>query len=33
MVNKYTDELKIKVVKEYQEGYLGIRSLAKKYEI
>ena len=30
---KYSDDLKIKVVKEYQEGYLGIRPLAKKYGI
>lgn len=33
MVKKYSDELKIKVVKEYLDGYLGIRSLAKKYDI
>lgn len=30
---KYSDDLKIKVVKEYQGGYLGIRPLAKKYGI
>ncbi|RDW21308.1 transposase [Oceanobacillus arenosus] len=30
---KYSDDLKIKVVKEYQEGYLGIRPLAKKHGI
>lgn len=33
MTKKYSDELKIKVVKEYQEGKLGIRPLAKKYGI
>lgn len=33
MAEKYSDALKIKVVKEYQEGYLGIRPLAKKYSI
>lgn len=30
---KYSDELKITVVKEYQEGFLGIRPLAKKHGI
>ncbi|ADU32071.1 helix-turn-helix domain-containing protein, partial [Evansella cellulosilytica] len=30
---KYNDELKIKVVKEYQEGILGFRRLAKKHHI
>ncbi|WP_068673912.1 helix-turn-helix domain-containing protein [Oceanobacillus sp. Castelsardo] len=33
MTKKYSDSLKLKVVKEYQEGYLGIRPLAKKYGI
>ncbi|RDW17511.1 transposase [Oceanobacillus arenosus] len=33
MSKKYSDSLKLKVVKEYQEGYLGIRPLAKKYGI
>lgn len=30
---KYSDDLKLKVVKEYQDGYLGIRSIAKKHGI
>ncbi|WP_085992218.1 helix-turn-helix domain-containing protein [Oceanobacillus senegalensis] len=33
MVKKYSDDLKIKVVKDYQNGYLGIRDLAKKHNI
>jgi len=33
MAKKYSDSLKIKVVREYQEGYLGIRPLAKKHGI
>ncbi len=33
MVKKYSDDLKIKVIKEYQNGYLGIRALAKKHSI
>lgn len=33
MAKKYSDRLKLKVVKEYQEGYLGIRPLAKKFGI
>src|SRR3954468_23111056 len=33
MAKKYSDSLKIQVVREYQEGYLGIRPLAKKYGI
>lgn len=32
-MSKYNDELKIKVVKEYKEGYLGIRALAKKHGV
>lgn len=32
-MKKYSEDLKLKVVKEYQEGYLGIRPLAKKYDI
>ena len=30
---KYSDDLKLKVVREYQEGYLGYRPLAKKHGI
>lgn len=30
---KYSDEFKIKIVKEYLEGYLGYQLLAKKYNI
>jgi len=30
---KYSDDLKIKVVKEYQDGNLGTRALAKKHGI
>lgn len=33
MTKKYSDDLKLKVVEEYQEGNLGIRPLAKKYGI
>jgi len=33
MVKKYSDNLKLRVVREYQEGYLGFRPLAKKYGI
>ena len=33
LVKKYSDALKLKVVREYQEGYLGIRPLAKKHGI
>lgn len=33
MTKKYSDDLKLKVVEEYQEGHLGIRPLAKKYGI
>jgi transposase len=33
MKNKYSDALKMKVVKEYQEGYLSIRGLAKKHGV
>ncbi|MDY0410278.1 transposase [Paracerasibacillus soli] len=33
MVKKYSDSLKLKVVKEYQEGSLGVRRLAKKHGI
>lgn len=33
MTKKYSDELKLRVVEEYQEGYLGIRPLAKKYGV
>ncbi|MEX5942314.1 transposase [Mammaliicoccus sciuri] len=32
-MTKYSDEFKLKVVKEYLEGSLGYRSLAKKYNI
>lgn len=32
-MGKYCDELKIKVVKDYQDGFLGIRPVAKKYGI
>ena len=30
---KSSEDLKVKVVKEYQDGFLGIRLLAKKYGI
>ena len=30
---KFSDDLKLMVVKDYQDGYLSIRSLAKKYDI
>ncbi len=30
---KYSENLKLKVVREYQEGTLGYRPLAKKYGI
>ena len=33
MTKKYSDDLKLKVVEEYQEGNLGIRPLAKKYGV
>jgi transposase len=33
MAKKYSDALKIKVAKEYQEGFLGVRRLAKKHGI
>jgi transposase len=33
LTKKYSDDLKLKVVEEYQEGHLGIRPLAKKYGI
>lgn len=33
LTKKYNDDLKIKVVREYQEGKLGIRPLARKYGI
>ncbi|QKH60199.1 transposase [Niallia circulans] len=33
MAEKYSDELKLTVVREYQEGKLGIRPLAKKHGI
>ncbi|WP_036688508.1 helix-turn-helix domain-containing protein [Paucisalibacillus globulus] len=33
MAKKYSANLKMKVVKEYQEGHLGIRPLAKKHGI
>lgn len=33
LVKKYSDSLKLKVVKEYQEGSLGVRRLAKKHGI
>ena len=33
MTKKYSDVLKLKVVEEYQGGFLGIRPLAKKYGI
>ncbi|MDY0409757.1 transposase [Paracerasibacillus soli] len=33
MVKKYSDSLKLKVVKEYQEGSLGVRRLAKKHGV
>lgn len=32
-MTKFSDDLKLKVVKDYQDGHLGIRSLAKKYGI
>lgn len=31
--NKYSDEFKLAVVKEYYEGQLGVRALAKKYNL
>ncbi|WP_117161092.1 helix-turn-helix domain-containing protein [Paraliobacillus sp. X-1268] len=33
MVTKYSDSLKLKVVRDYQEGYLGLRSVADKHGI
>ncbi|WP_087974244.1 helix-turn-helix domain-containing protein [Oceanobacillus rekensis] len=33
MVKKYSDSLKLKVVRDYQEGYLGFRRVAKKHGI
>lgn len=33
MTEKYSFDLKLKVVKEYQEGYLGVRRLAKKHGV
>ena len=33
MVRKYSDDLKLTVVREYQEGKLGIRPLARKHGI
>jgi len=33
LTKKYSDDLKLKVVEEYQEGHLGIRALARKYGI
>jgi transposase len=33
LTKKYSDDLKIMVVREYQEGKLGIRLLARKYGI
>jgi transposase len=33
LTEKYSDDLKLKVVSEYQEGKLGIRPLAKKHGI
>ncbi|WP_394233512.1 helix-turn-helix domain-containing protein [Niallia oryzisoli] len=33
MAKKYSDDLKLTVVREYQEGKLGIRPLAKKHGI
>ena len=30
---KYSEDLKLMVVKEYQEGNLGVRPLAKKHGI
>jgi transposase len=33
LARKYSDDLKLTVVKEYQEGKLGIRPLAKKHGI
>jgi len=33
VANKYSDDLKLTVVREYQEGKLGIRPLAKKHGI
>jgi len=33
LTKKYSDDLKLKVVEEYQEGHLGIRPLARKYGI
>jgi transposase len=30
---KYSDKLKVKIVREYLEGYLGYKTLAKKYGI
>lgn len=33
MAQKYTDEFKLAVVKEYYEGNLGVRLLARKYNL